>query len=77
MWLKMDYIGPSSRIVYGKQGDRVLVIRRDSDLSLVENNGQKFFVRNERLSTEKVDPAPETPQESARSVQRARSRKRR
>ena len=77
MWLKEHIIGPASRTVYGKQGDRVLVIRRDPDLSLVENNGQKFFVRNERLSPEKVDPAPETPQESARPVQRARSRKRR
>jgi hypothetical protein len=76
MYLREDIIGASSRIIYGRQGDKVQVMRQDYDMSFVINNGIKFFVRNEKLSQEKVNPAPEAPKESSDSLQRSRKRKR-
>jgi hypothetical protein len=76
MYLREDIIGASSRIIYGRQGDKVQVVRQDYDMSFVINNGIKFFVRNEKLSKEKIDPSPEAPKESSDSLQRSRKRKR-
>ena len=76
MYLREDIIGASSRIIYGRQGDKVQVMRQDYDMSVVINNGIKFFVRNEKLSKEKVNASPEAPKESSDSLQRSRKRKR-
>jgi hypothetical protein len=76
MYLTEDIIGPSSRITYGLKGDLVNVIRPHYNMTLVENKGQKFFVRNEKLSQEKVDPTPEALRESAKGIQRTHKRKR-
>jgi len=76
MYLREDIIGASSRIIYGRQGDKVQVMRQDYDMSFVINNGIKFFVRNEKLSKEKVNASPEAPKESSDSLQRSRKRKR-
>jgi hypothetical protein len=76
MYLREDIIGSASRIIYGKQGDKVQVIRQDYDMSFVSNNGIKFFVRNEKLSQEKINPSTEAPKESSDSIQRSRKRKR-
>jgi hypothetical protein len=76
MYLREDIIGASSRMIYGRQGDKVQVIRQDYDMSFVINNGIKFFVRNEKLSKEKVNASPEAPKESSNSLQRSRKRKR-
>lgn len=76
MYLKEDFIGAASRITYAKQGDYLIVLRRDLDLSLVEFNNQRFFVRNEKLTEKKVDPTPEVVGESTKGIQRIRKRKR-
>ncbi len=76
MYLREDIIGASSSITYGRQGDKVQVMRQDYDMSFVSNKGIKFFVRNEKLSKEKIDPTPEAPKESSDSIQRSRKRKR-
>jgi hypothetical protein len=76
MYLREDIIGASSSIIYGRQGDKVQVMRQDYEMSFVSNNGIKFFVRNEKLSKEKIDPSPEAPKESSDSLQRSRKRKR-
>lgn len=49
-YLKCDVTGACSGIEYGKQGDKVLFIREDSGLGLVEFSGQRFFVRMDKLS---------------------------
>ena len=76
MYLTQDIIGAASRIVYGRKGDQVEVIRKDLDLCFVNNLGTRFFVRYEKLSEEKIDPATEAIKESTRKVQRSRARKR-
>jgi len=76
MYVKEDIIGAASRITYAKQGDYLIVLRRDLDLSLVEFNNQRFFVRNEKLTEKKVDPAPEVVGESTKGIQRSRKGKR-
>lgn len=76
MYLTEDIIGAASRIVYGRKGDKVEVIRKDLDLCFVNNHGNRFFVRYEKLSEEKVNPSPEAIKESTGKVQRTRSRKR-
>jgi hypothetical protein len=76
MYLREDIIGSASRIIYGRQGDKVQVIRQDYDMSFVINNGIKFFVRNEKLSKEKIDASPEALKESSNNLQRTHKRKR-
>jgi hypothetical protein len=77
MFLIEDIIGAASRIIYGRKGDIVTIIRTGHDLTLVELNNQKFFVRNEKLSKEKVDPDPEVDKENTNRVQRLGSKSRR
>jgi hypothetical protein len=76
MYLTEDIIGASSRIVYGRKGDKVEVIRKELDLCFVNNQGNRFFVRYENLSEQKIDPSPQTPKESTGKVQRSRKGKR-
>ena len=75
-WLKEDIVGAASRITYGLKGDQVAIIREELEMCLVELNNQRFFVRYEKLSEEKVDPTPKAIRESSKSVQRTRQRKR-
>ena len=44
MFLIEDIIGAASRIIYGRKGDIVTIIRTGHDLTLVELNNQKFFI---------------------------------
>lgn len=76
MYLTEDIIGAASRIVYGRKGDKVEVIRKELELCFVNNHGNRFFVRYEKLSEEKVNPSPEAPKESTGKVQRTRKGKR-
>ena len=76
MYVKEDIIGAASKLTYAKQGDYLIVLRRDLDLTLVEFNNQRFFVRNEKLTEKKVDPTPEVIGESSKGIQRIRKRKR-
>ncbi len=76
MYVKEDIIGAASRIVYARQGDYLIVLRRDFDLTFVQFNNQKFFVRSEKLTEQKVDPATEIIGESTKGIQRTRKRKR-
>jgi len=76
MYLKEDIIGAASRTVYGRKGDQVEIIREDIDLCFVMNKGNRFFVRYEKLSEEKVNPSPQAPKESTGKVQRSRKGKR-
>lgn len=76
MYLTEDIIGAGSGIVYGRKGDKVEVIRKELDLCFVNNQGNRFFVRYEKLSEEKIDPDTEVAQESTRQVQRSYKRKR-
>ena len=76
MYLTEDIIGAASWIVYGRKGDKVEVIRKELDLCFVNNQGNRFFVRYEKLSEEKVNPSPEAIKESTRKVQRSRKGKR-
>jgi len=77
MFLKHDIVGAASRIIYGRKGDFVNVLRTGHDMTLVEYNNQKFHVRNEKLSKEKVDPDPEVDKEDANGLQRLGSKSRR
>lgn len=76
MYVKEDIIGAASRIIYARQGDFVTIIRKDLDVTLVEYNNQRFFIRNEKLSEEKVDFAAQVIGENSTSIQRIRKRKR-
>ena len=76
MYLTEDIIGASSRIIYGRKGDKIEVIKKELDLCFVMNKGIRFFVRYEKLSEEKIDPDTEVAQESTRQVQRSYKRKR-
>ena len=76
MYLTQDIIGAASGIVYGRKGDKVEVIRKEFDLCFVNNHGNRFFVRYEKLSEEKVNPSPEAIKESTGKVQRTRKGKR-
>ena len=76
MYLTQDIIGASSRIVYGRKGDKVEVIRKELDLCFVNNHGNRFFIRYEKLSEEKVNPSPKAIKESTGKVQRSRKGKR-
>lgn len=76
MYLKEDIIGAASRITYGLKGDKVTLIRQDIDICLVELNEQRFFVKYEKLSEEKVEPTPKVARENPTSVQRIRKGKR-
>lgn len=76
MYLKEDIIGAASRITYGLKGDKVTIIRNGIDMCLVELNEQRFFVKYEKLSEEKVEPTPQVARENPASVQRIRKRKR-
>lgn len=76
MYLTQDIIGAASGIVYGRKGDKVEVIRKELDLCFVNNHGNRFFVRYEKLSEEKVNPSPEVTKESTGKVQRSRKGKR-
>ncbi len=76
MYLTKDIIGAASRIVYGRKGDKVEVIRKDLDLCFVKNQGNRFFVRYENISEQKIDPSPEAIKESTGKVQRTRKGKR-
>lgn len=76
MYLIEDIIGASTKLIYGKKGDQVQVIRQDYEMSFVINKGIKFFIRNEKLSKEKINPTPEIIEQSATSIQRSRKRKR-
>ena len=76
MYLTEDIIGAASRIVYGRKGDKVEVIRKELDLCFVNNHGNRFFVRYEKLSEEKVNPSSEATKESTGKVQRSRKGKR-
>ena len=76
MYLTEDIIGASSGIVYGRKGDKVEVIRKELDLCFVNNQGNRFFVRYENLSEQKIDPSPEASKESTGKVQRSRKGKR-
>lgn len=51
-YLKQDYIGACSGIVYGRMGDSVEIIDMSRPMYLVENKGQRFFVYPDKLSTE-------------------------
>ena len=50
MWMKEDYKGPLSQIFYARKGDQVKVLKQDENMSFIEVNGERFYVRNERLS---------------------------
>ena len=76
MYLKEDIIGAASRITYGLKGDKVTLIRQEIDICLVELNDQRFFVKYEKLSEEKVEPTPKVARENPTSVQRIRKGKR-
>lgn len=76
MYLKEDIIGAASRITYGLKGDKVTLIRQEIDICLVELNEQRFFVKYEKLSEEKVEPTPKIARENPASVQRIRKGKR-
>ncbi len=76
MYLTQDIIGAGSGIVYGRKGDKVEVIRKELDLCFVNNQGNRFFVRYEKLSEEKVNPSPQTSKESTGKIQRTRKGKR-
>jgi hypothetical protein len=76
MYLTEDIIGAGSGIVYGRKGDKVEVIRKELDLCFVNNQGNRFFVRYEKLSEEKVNPSPQAIKESTGKVQRTRKGKR-
>jgi hypothetical protein len=76
MYLTQDIIGAASGIVYGRKGDKIEVIRKELDLCFVNNQGNRFFVRYEKLSEEKVNPSPEAIKESTGKVQRSRKGKR-
>jgi hypothetical protein len=76
MYLTQDIIGAGSGIVYGRKGDKIEVIRKELDLCFVNNQGNRFFVRYEKLSEEKVNPSPEAIKESTGKVQRSRKGKR-
>lgn len=76
MYLIKDIIGAASRIVYGRKGDKVDILRKDIDICLVNNQGVRFFVRYENLSEQKVNPSNQAIKESTGKVQRTRTRKR-
>ena len=76
MYLINDVIGAASRIVYGRKGDKVDILRKDIDICLVNNQGVRFFVRYENLSEQKVNPSTETSKEGSGKVQRTHKRKR-
>ena len=76
MYLKEDIIGAASRITYGLKGDKVTLIRQEIDICLVELNDQRFFVKYEKLSEEKVEPTPKVARENPTSVQRTHKGKR-
>ena len=76
MYLTEDIIGAASGIVYGRKGDQVEVIREELEMCLVNNQGNRFFVRYEKLSEQKVNPSPQATKESTGKVQRTRKGKR-
>lgn len=53
-YLKEDYIGLASRVKYGSKGDKVKFISQSSNMVLVENDSEKFYVREEMLSVEPI-----------------------
>lgn len=53
-YLKEDYIGPASKVKYGSKGDKVKFISQSSNMVLVENDKEKFYVREEMVSVEPI-----------------------
>lgn len=51
MWLINDYTGPASKTLYAKKGDEVDFIHARSNMYLVKNSGNLFYIRKEYLST--------------------------
>jgi hypothetical protein len=49
-YLTADYKGPASGKQYGKKDDKVLIVRNDSIMVLVELNGERFHVKSELLT---------------------------
>jgi|GEM_PF-3605821 len=49
-YLTEDITGHASGIKYGKKGDAVKEVGVGGELSLVEGNGHRFYVRPEQLS---------------------------
>lgn len=57
MYLVKDVVGLSSRTFYGLAGDQVEIIDKSRPLWLVSNNGTKFFIYPENLSSDRItDP---------------------
>lgn len=56
--MKETYKGLMSGFMYARKGDVVNVIREDAEMTFIQNEstGEKFHVRNERLSNEYVAP---------------------
>ncbi len=54
-YLKEDYIGPASKVKYGSKGDKVKFISQNGNMVLVENDKEKFHVREEMLSAELIN----------------------
>jgi hypothetical protein len=54
MYLASDVIGPYSRIQYGQKGDKVTVINSETEMILVETNGERFYTKLENLSDKPV-----------------------
>lgn len=50
MYLTADKIGYHSRIMYGVKGTKVEVLKRGSDLWLVQANGIRFHVHRSGLA---------------------------
>lgn len=55
MYLVNDKIGLCSRTVYGLAGDEINIIDKNRDLWLVENKGQKFFVKPNALTNVRIE----------------------
>lgn len=50
-YLKSDIKGPYSRMLYGRQGEKVIVLKNNYNLLLVINErNEKYFVNPEQLS---------------------------
>ncbi len=59
-YLLEDYTGAASKTEYGKKGDEVRMIKEEGGMALVENKGELFHIRIEKLTEHKLvaDPTP-------------------
>lgn len=52
IYLKEDVIGTASRIVYGRKGDKVYILKNEINMCLVMNESEsKFYVKSDLLSS--------------------------